>query len=163
MLRRQKKRRFESSGFKVGKEKRFSEMEFDELEEGLKILFNDRKTPLEVLEKDDEKAVVGGPNGGRYEIFVDDGTLLVSREGNRRYSSYCEDLRSVGEWNRTENCWKHSKTDAKVSMEKKENGFWTVRTEGLEDEIDTPMYGYSDKEFAKEDAEAFVKNHPEGV
>lgn len=137
-------------------------MEFEDLEEGLKVLFNDRKTPLEVVEKDDEKAVIEGPHGGRYEIYTDEGSLLVSREGNRRYSSYCEDLRSVGEWNREEDTWKHTKTGAKVSLEKKGNGFWTVSTEGLEDEVDTPMYGYSDKEFAEEDAKKFVKDHPEG-
>lgn len=138
-------------------------MNFEELEKGLKILFNDRKTPLTVTEKDEDRALVEGPNGGEYEIFTDDGTLLVSKEGNRRYSSYCKDLRSVGEWRREEDAWSHSKTDAKVSMEKKENGFWTISTEGLEDSIDTPMYGYSDKEFAEEDAQKFVDKHPEGV
>lgn len=138
-------------------------MKLSELEEGDRVLFNDRSKPLKVESVGEDEVTVSGPGGGEYEIYLDDDTLLICRKGNRRYSSYCEDLRSVGEWNRTENCWKHSKTDAKVSMEKKENGFWTVRTEGLEDEIDTPMYGYSDKEFAKEDAEAFVKNHPEGV
>ena len=137
-------------------------MEFEDLEKGLKILFNDRKSPLEVVEKDEEKALVEGPNGGRYEIYTDDGTLLVSKEGSRRYSSYCKNLRSIGEWNRKEDEWSHSKTGAKVVLEKKENGFWTIRTEGLEDEIDTPMYGYSDKEFAEQDAEKFVSKHPEG-
>lgn len=137
-------------------------MDFEDLEEGLKILFNDRKTPLKVTEKDSDRALVKGPNGGEYEIYTDEGTLLVSKPGNRRYSSYCKDLRSVGEWNRKEDKWIHSKTGAEVIMEKKENGYWTIRTEGLEDDIDTPMYGYSDKEFAKEDAEKFVGKHPEG-
>ncbi|PSH00599.1 MAG: hypothetical protein BRC30_02710 [Nanohaloarchaea archaeon SW_7_46_7] len=137
-------------------------MDFENLEEGLKILFNDRKTPLTVEEKDEDRAVVEGPNGGRYEIFTDEGTLLVSKEGNRRYSSYCEDLRSVGEWMRDEFSWVHSKTDAKVELVRKENGFWNVETEGLEDSIDTPMYGYSDREFAEEDAQKFVDKHPEG-
>lgn len=137
-------------------------MKFEELEKGLKILFNDRKTPLKVLEKDSEKGIIQGPNGGRYEVYKDDGTVLVSREGNRRYSSYCENLRSVGQWNRNKNIWSHSKTGAEVILERKNNGFWTIRTEGLEDEIDTPMYGYSDKEFAEEDAEKFVDGHPEG-
>lgn len=137
-------------------------MDFNDLEEGLKILFNDRKTPLEVVEKDDERAIVEGPHGGRYEIYTDEGTLLVSKEGSRRYSSYCDELRSVGEWNREEDTWTHSKTGSKVSLEKEENGFCTIRTEGLEDDIDTPMYGYSNKEFAEEDAEKFVEDHPEG-
>ncbi|MFB6115284.1 MAG: hypothetical protein ABEK04_03250 [Candidatus Nanohalobium sp.] len=137
-------------------------MDFEELEEGMKVLFNDRKTPLEVVEKEEEKAVVEGPNGGRYEIYPDEDALLVSREGNRRYSSYCEDLRSVGEWNRDEDTWKHSKTEAEVSLRKKNTGYWTVETRGLEDEVDVPMYGYSDKEFAEEDAEKFIGKHPEG-
>jgi hypothetical protein len=137
-------------------------MDFEDLEKGLKILFNDRKTPLTVTEKDEEKALVQGPNGGKYEIYTDDGTLLVSKEGNRRYSSYCKDLKSVGEWQKGQNVWTHSKTGAKVVLERKENGFWTIRTEGLEDEIDTPMYGYSDKEYAIEDAEKFIGKHPEG-
>lgn len=137
-------------------------MDFEDLEEGIKILFNDRKTPLEVTGKDSERALVEGPNGGKYEIYTDEGTLLVSKEGNRRYSSYCENLRSIGEWNREEDKWRHSKTCAEVLLEKKTNGFWTIRTEGLEYNIDTPMYGYSDKEFAEEDAKNFVEKHPEG-
>lgn len=137
-------------------------MKFEDLEKGLKILFNDRKTPLEVVNKDDDKAVVKGPNGGRYEIYRDAEALLVSREGNRRYSSYCKDLRSVGEWIKEENRWRHSKTNAEVVLERKDNGFWTVRTEGLEDSVDAPMYGYSNREFADEDAEKFVSKHPEG-
>lgn len=137
-------------------------MKFEELEEGLKILFNDRKTPLEVVDKDEDRAVVEGPNGGRYEIYTEEEALLVSREGNRRYSSYCKDLRSVGEWVEEDSSWRHSKTGAEVSLERKDNGFWTVRTEGLEDSVDTPMYGYSNREFAEEDAEKFVSKHPEG-
>lgn len=137
-------------------------MDFENLEKGLKILFNDRKTPLEVTEKDGEKALVKGPNGGEYEIYTDEETLLVSKPGNRRYSSYCKNLRSVGEWKKEKNKWRHSKTDAEVSLEKKENGFWTIETKGLENEIDTPMYGYSDKQFAIEDAEKFISKYPEG-
>lgn len=135
---------------------------FGELEEGMKVLFNDRKTPLEVEDKDSERAIVEGPNGGRYEIYKDDEALLVSREGNRRYSSYCKDLRSVGEWIREEDTWTHSQTGAEVSLREKDTGFWTVDTKGLEETVETPLYGYSDKEFAEEDAEKFIGKHPEG-
>lgn len=135
---------------------------FEELQEGMKVLFNDRKTPLKVLDKDNERAVVEGPNGGRYEVYTDDETLLVSREGNRRYSSYCKDLRSVGEWNRKEDTWVHSHTGAEVSLKQKDSGFWTVKTDGLEEDVETPLYGYSEKEFAEEDASKFIGKHPEG-
>jgi len=137
-------------------------MDLDDLEKGLKILFNDRKTPLVVEEKEEGKAVVSGPNGGSYEIYLDGETLLVCRKGQRKYSSYCKDLRSVGEWVREEDEWSHSMTDGKVVLEKNESGFWTINVEGIEDTVDTPMYGYSKKEFAEEDAISFVKKHPEG-
>lgn len=137
-------------------------LDFGDLEEGMRVLFNDRKTPLEVVDVDDGEAVVEGPNGGRYEIYREGDALLVSREGSRRYSSYCEDLRSVGRWKREGETWMHSKTGAEVYLVKRDNGFWTVRTEGLEDSVDTPMYGYSDREFAEEDAQDFVEDHPEG-
>jgi len=29
-------------------------------------------------------------------------------------------------------------------------------------EIDLPMYGYSDREFAREDLKKIIKKHPEG-
>lgn len=140
---------------------------FEDLEEGEKILFNDRKTPLEVAERqEDGSLTVEGPGGGEYEIYRaedDEDVLLVSRKGNRRYSSYCEDLRRVGEWVREdENLWKHSKTDARIELVKNENGFWTIKSDKFEDELDLPKYGYSSREFAEEDVEKFVKNNPEG-
>lgn len=137
-------------------------MDFGDLEVGLKILFNDRKTPLVVEEKEEDRAVVAGPNGGSYEIYLDGETLLVCRKDQRKYSSYCKGLRSVGKWVRQKDEWRHSKTGAKVILDKKENGFWTVNVENIEDSVDTPMYGYSNKEFAEEDAVSFVEKHPEG-
>lgn len=135
---------------------------FEELESGMKVLFNERKTPLKVVEKNDERAVVEGPNGGRYEIYMDEEALLVSREGNRKYSSYCKQLRSVGEWVRNEDTWTHTHTGAEVSLREKDTGFWSIETKGLEENIETPLYGYSDKEFAEEDALKFIDKHPEG-
>lgn len=137
-------------------------MEYSKLSEGQKILFNDRKTPLTVEKVEDDRVLVAGPSGGKYEIYQEEEALLVCKPGNRRYSSYCKDLRDVGEWDREGDIWKHSKTGAKVTLEKKDNGFWTINSEKFGPKIDTPMYGYSKKEFAEDDAEKFVKNNPEG-
>ena len=134
----------------------------DELEEGEKVLFNDRKTPLKVSEKKDETLLVEGPNSGEYEIYSEDETLLVCRKGNRRYSSYCENLRKVGEWQRNGDKWEHTKTGAVIEMVRNDNGFWTLNSDKFGDELDLPKYGYSSKEFAEEDAEKFVGNNPEG-
>lgn len=134
----------------------------EELEEGEKVLFNDRKTPLKVSEKKDDKLLIIGPNGGEYEIYTEEGTLLVCRKGNRRYSSYCKNLRKVGEWQRNGDKWTHTKTDAEIEMVRNDNGFWTLRSDKFGDQLDLPKYGYSSKEFAEEDAEKFVRNNPEG-
>ncbi|MFQ3308411.1 MAG: hypothetical protein ACI977_000646 [Candidatus Nanohaloarchaea archaeon] len=140
---------------------------FKNLEEGELILFNDRKTPLEVSGiREDGTLDVAGPSGGEYEIYraeEDEDILLVSKKGNRRYSSYCKNLRRVGEWVRkNEDRWEHSKTGAEIELVKNDNGFWTIKSDKFEDEIDTPKYGYSSKEFAEEEAEKFVKKNPEG-
>jgi hypothetical protein len=132
----------------------------EKFEEGDKVLFNDRKTPLEVVETSEEEIFVEGPSGGEYEIYLDGETLLVSKRGNRRYSSYCKDLRKVGEWERDGDTWRHSKSDAVVSLEENENGYWFVRSEDFE--VDNPMYGFSSKEFAEEEAEKIVGENPEG-
>lgn len=137
-------------------------MEYDDLSEGQRILFNDRKTPLTVEEAEEGRVLVAGPSGGEYEIYREKDVLLVCKPGNRRYSSYCEDLRDVGEWSREGDTWKHSKTGAEIELVKKDNSFWTIKSEKFSDEIDTPMYGYSKKEFAEKDAGKFVENNPEG-
>lgn len=140
---------------------------FEQLEQGELILYNDRKTPLKVEDiREDGSLEVAGPSGGEYEIYRaedDEEVLLVSKKGNRRYSTYCEDLRRVGEWVREDkNSWKHSKTGAELELVKNENGFWTISSDKFEDELDLPRYGYSSREFAEEDAEKFVKKNPEG-
>lgn len=135
-------------------------MNLEKFEEGDKVLFNERKTPLEVVDTLEEEIFVEGPNGGEYEIYLDEGTLLVCKKGNRRYSSYCEDLRKIGEWIREGDTWRHSKSGAEVSLSENENGYWFVRSEKLE--VDNPMYGFSSKEFAVEEAEKIVGKNPEG-
>lgn len=137
-------------------------MEPDELKEGEKILFNDRRTPLEVVETGEE-AVVEGPQGAEYVLYTDNDALLVARKGNRRYASYCKELRKVGEWQeKGEDLWKHSKTGAVISIERNDNGFWTIETEKIDNKMDIPMYGFTKKEFAVEEAEKFVEKNPEG-
>ena len=137
-------------------------MSFERFERGDKILFNDRKTPLTVSEIEDDRMLVEGPSGGEYEIYFDGDTRLVAKPGNRKYSSYCKDLRKVGEWVREGDKWVHSKTEASIEVVKKDNGFWTLESEKFEGELDLPMYGYSSKEFAVEDLEKFIEKRPEG-
>jgi len=133
----------------------------ENLEEEDKVLFNDRKTPLTVVETGEE-VLVEGPQGAMYTIYTENNSLLVCTEGKKRYSSYCKDLRKVGEWEETEKGWRHSKTDAQVELVETENGFWKVEAEGVEAEIDNPLYGFTRREFALEEAEKLVNSNPEG-
>lgn len=137
--------------------------ELEELEEGDSILFNDRKQPLEVVKIEDDRVLVEGPGGGDYEIYEEEGTLLWSKKGNRRYSSYCKDLRKVGKWERENDSWRHS-SGTKIMIEKNGIGYWTIKSEGIdiEEDLDLPRYGYSDKEKAEKDVEKAVKKNPEG-
>ena len=137
-------------------------MKFDKFEKDDKILFNDRKAPLTVEQVKEEEMEVSGPSGGEYEIYYDGDTRLVAKPGNRKYSSYCKDLRKVGEWRREEDEWVHSKSEASIKLEKKDNGFWTLKSEKFEDELDNPMYGFSNREAALEEVEKFIENCPEG-
>ncbi len=132
-----------------------------DLEKGDKVLFNNRKTPLNVIEAS-EKVVVQGPKGGKYEIFCDNDALLVAKPGKRDYASYCKDLRKVGEWVREENEWKHSKSQAYIKIEKKSNGFWTLKSDKFEEDLDIPMYGFTAKEAAVEEVEKCISKNPEG-
>ena len=134
--------------------------ELEDLEKGDRVLFNDRAQPLKVKEIDEDSVIVSGPKGGEYEIYLDEGTLLVCKKGSRRYSSYCKDLRNVGEWVREENEWVHSRSGDRVWLEEDENGFWTVESDTFE--VDNPMYGFSSKEFAVEEAESIVNSNPDG-
>jgi len=137
-------------------------MNLEDFEEGEKVLFNDRKTPLTVTEASEEQILVEGPSGGEYEIYFDEDTLLVCRKGNKKYSSYCEALRSVGEWIRNGTVWKHSVSEAEVEIKEKDNGFWTISSEKFDGELDTPMYGFTSKEDAVDEVGKFVNSHPEG-
>ncbi|PSH02100.1 MAG: hypothetical protein BRC26_02270, partial [Nanohaloarchaea archaeon QH_8_44_6] len=134
-----------------------------ELETGDNILFGDRKQPLEVSKIEEDGVLVTGPSGGKYEIYEENGTRLWSKEGNRRYSSYCKHLRKVGNWVREDDRWKHS-SGTVIELEKNEIGYWMIKSGEIdvEEELDIPRYGYSDKEIAEEEVEKIVKNNPEG-
>ncbi len=136
-----------------------------DLEEGEKILFNDRSQPLTVRKVEDERLLVEGPSGGEYEIYEAEDTddLLFCKEGNRRYSSYCRDLRKVGEWiNKESGAWKHSKTGENIQLEKNDIGYWVIESSLPLNEIDSPKYGYSDREEAEKDIQKVIRKNPEG-
>lgn len=140
---------------------------YSTLAKGDRILFDSRAQPLEVVKIEDDQIKIEGPSGGEYILFIaeEQDRVLISKEGGRDYASYIENLRKVGKWQKTdEKTWKHSKSNAEFRLEKKETGYWTIRTDdfNLEEEIDLPLYGYSDQEFAEEDVEKFIKKHPEG-
>ncbi len=137
-------------------------MSFEKFEEGDKVLFNNRKTPLTASKIEEERMLVKGPAGGEYEIYYDGDTQLVAKLGNRKYSSYCKELRKVGKWNKKEDEWVHSKSEASIKIEKKNNGFWTIKSDKFEDELDNPMYGFTSKDSAVEEVEQFISKKPEG-
>lgn len=132
-------------------------MDLSELEEGDRILFNDRKTPLKVVAVEEE-VEVEGPKGGEYNLYEEDGDLLVYTR-NRRYSSYVRDLRKTGKWTRNGDTWKHT-SGSTAEIKKNSIGYWTIETSGPE--IEVPMYGYSDKEEAVKDLEKAISKNPEG-
>jgi len=45
---------------------------------------------------------------------------------------------------------------------KKDNGFWKLKSEKFGEELDNPMYGFSDREAAVEEVEKFIGKRPEG-
>lgn len=140
---------------------------YQELEEGEKILFDSRAQPLEVSNIEDDQIQIEGPSGGEYILFIaeEQQRVLISKEGNRDYASYIENLRKVGKWQKKENDnWQHSKSGAELKLEKNETGYWTIKTDDFDvkKEVDLPLYGYSGKEFAEEDIEKIIKNNPEG-
>ncbi len=137
-------------------------VKFEKFREGDKILFNDRKKPLTVDEIEDGKMAVKGPSGGEYEIYYDGDTRLVAKPGNRKYASYCKNLRKVGKWIKKGDKWVHSKTEASIKIIRKDNGFWTLKSEKFHDELENPMYGFSNKEAAIEEGEKFIGKRPEG-
>lgn len=136
-------------------------MDLENLEEGDTILFNDRKQPLEVI-TNGEKVKVEGPKGAEYLIWkAENGKLLYAQEGKERYASYLNDLRKVGEWLRKDDTWEHSDTGKTVIVTREETGHWTINTEP-ENLIQTPLYGYTEKEEAIKDAKKFIRKNPEG-
>jgi hypothetical protein len=134
-------------------------MKPNELEEGDRVLFGDRKLPLEVEEVKEDRALVDGPQGGEYVLYTEEDIVLVSSKGDRRYSSLAEDLRRTGRWERTGDIWTHSKTRQQVRLEETEAGFWRIDTEFA---VDQPKYGYRSKEDAETDVQNLIDNHPEG-
>ncbi len=135
--------------------------------EGDRVLFNDRKVPLEVVAVDKNRVHIEGPHGGEYVIFPAEETddlLVRNKKSGRRYATYCRDLREVGEWEREDDTWKHSRTGAEIELVKNDAGFWTVQSDDfdLDDELDLPLYGYAEKEFAEEDAKKLTDRYPEG-
>ncbi|MFB6291776.1 MAG: hypothetical protein ABEI58_00090 [Candidatus Nanohaloarchaea archaeon] len=138
---------------------------FEALKEGDHVLFNERKVPLEVSAVDENRVHIDGPHGGEYVMFVAEDTddlLVRNKKSGRRYATYVEDLREVGEWTQEdENRWTHSKTGAFIQLAKNDSGFWTIETD-LDTELDLPKYGYSQREFAVEDIEKLMEKNPEG-
>jgi hypothetical protein len=136
-----------------------------ELEEGERILFKGRKTPLKVSEIEEDRALIQGPQGGEYQIFPAEESkkLLISKPGKRKYASYVKNLRKVGKWEEEdENSWEHTSTGARLWLEKKDTGFWTIRSENFEKSLELPKYGFSDLESAEEELEKLVRDNPEG-
>lgn len=140
---------------------------YSNLRENDSILFDSRSKPLEVVKIEEDQIKIEGPSGGEYILFVakEQDRVLISKDGGRDYASYIENLRKVGKWEKTgERTWKHSKSGAEFKLEKKETGYWTIETDdfNIEKEIDLPLYGYSNQEFAREDVKKVIKKHPEG-
>lgn len=137
----------------------------NELQEGDRILFGDRATPLEVEEAEDGEAVVKGPNGGEYLLYdeKDAKHALVAKPGNKRYSSYAENLRRVGEWSKKDQrTWRHTGTGATIRLVKNQAGFWTLETESFDENLNLPKYGFSDLENAEDEVEKIIRTNPEG-
>lgn len=134
-------------------------MNLGEFEEGERVLFEGRKTPLKVVKASDTEIEVEGPKGGRYRIYRDGDTVLYCKPGNEKYSSYCKNLRKVGEWVREGNRWKHTGSGATLELEKADSGLFKIKTDL---EIDTPMYGFTDKEKAVEFIQKKLEDRPEG-
>lgn len=141
-------------------------MNLKSLKNGEKILFNNRKIPLEVVQQEEDRLFVEGPKGGEYVIYPapdDSNIILVSRKGTRRYASRVEDLRRVGEWKQVEkNRWEHSISEAVVEISENELGHYTISTDNIEIRIDQPKYGFSELEVVKNEIKKIIKDNPEG-
>lgn len=135
----------------------------EKLEKGDKILFNSRKIPLTVNKVMEDRVEVEGPNGGKYQIYRENNTLLVSDTDSRKYSSYCKELRKVGKWEKQgQNHYKHSKSGTEIKLERSETGYWHIKTSLDTSKYDMPKYGFNDKEVAEKQLEKIKKDYPEG-
>jgi len=137
----------------------------EELEKGDKILFDDRKTPCKITNVKEEEIEIKGPQGGEYILYTEEDAKhpLKAKPGNKEYSSYVKDLRRIGEWEKQgKKVWKHSKTGAKMLLEKNSAGFWTISTENLDVDLDLPKYGFSSLENAKKQVKTLLNENPEG-
>ena len=136
----------------------------DKLNEGDRILFDERSQPLEVKELEEQKIIVEGPKGGQYQIFDEDAKhFLISKPGDREYASYIQNLRRVGEWEKLEDRkYRHTDTEASLELLQKDTGFWTIQASKFDTEIDVPKYGFSNREAAEEQLEKILQSNPEG-
>lgn len=133
------------------------------LEKGEKILFNSRKIPLTVTQVKKDRVLVEGPNGGQYQIYQENESLLISDKDSRRYSSYCQNLRKVGKWKtKEENQYRHTKSGSVIKLERSETGYWHIKTDLDTSNYDMPKYGFNDKEVAEKQLEKIKKDYPEG-
>jgi hypothetical protein len=136
-----------------------------ELKKGDRVLFEDRAKPLTVEETGEKEIIVEGPHGGEYRIYREEDArhFLIARPGKERYASYCRNLRRVGEWQKPDaKTWRHTDTDAEISVVKNSTGFWTLEVKNFQEDLDLPKYGFSDLENAEEEAEKIVRKNPEG-
>lgn len=137
-------------------------MELAEIKKSDRILFNERKKPLEVKGKSGDEIIVKGPKGGEYKIYKENDSLLIAKPGNKRYSSYCKNLRKVGEWQRKNvYLWIHSKSGASLEIKKDDAGHYRVVEEGVP-QFENPAYGFSSMEVAIDEVENFIDENPEG-
>lgn len=138
---------------------------FHGLEEGNRVLFNDRKQPLTVDRVEEGRIFITGPKGGEYMLFLadDEETVLVAAPGQREYASAVTGLRIVGEWKKTgEDAWRHTGTGATIQVVTTPAGFWTLDTDEFAGEVDVPRYGFTEKEIAVAEAQKLMAQHPEG-
>lgn len=136
-----------------------------ELCEGERVLFGDRATPLEVKGVEKGEAKLEGPQGGEYLLYDEEDAKhpLVAKPDNRRYSSYAENLRKVGEWRKKgEKTWQHTGSGAEISLTKNSAGFWTLKTRNFDEKLDLPKYGFSSLQSAEEMIDDILKKYVEG-
>lgn len=134
------------------------------LEQGDKILYEGKSKPLKVKEVKEDKVIIAGPLGGKYQLFEEEDAkhLLVSKPGNKDYASYAKNVRKIGEWIKKEEKYIHTDTEACVKLYKNKVGFWNVKVENIDADFDEPKYGFSNKEKAEEEASKIVEKNPEG-